>query len=103
MALPMRDISLQALASTAAQHLVKVADVVRKANSTWPGHRCAGIYGSMKAYESESASRLHAEQSDSRQRQFELASKGEYISHDLVDNACVHARGQAGHSIRSHL
>ena len=43
------------LASTSTRYLVKVADVVRKANSMQHGHRCVCIYGSMEAYGGESA------------------------------------------------
>lgn len=46
---------LPGLVSTSTRHLVKVADVVQKANSMQHGHRCACFDGSMEAYGGESA------------------------------------------------
>jgi hypothetical protein len=59
---------LAGLASTPARHLVKVADVVRKANIMQHGHQCTCICGSMKAYTSESASSINDEQRQSQVR-----------------------------------
>lgn len=53
---------LPGLVSIPARRLVKVAVVVRKANSMQYGHRCACICGSMKAYRSESASSIRNKQ-----------------------------------------
>ena len=48
-------------ASTFTRYLVKVADVVLKANNMQSGHRCACICGSMEAYGSESAMSVNDE------------------------------------------
>ena len=58
---------LPSLASTSTRHLVKVAAVVRKADSMQHGHRCACICGSMEAYRSESAISIHDKQNTQRQ------------------------------------